>query len=439
MFSVSDYERERQGKILIEQIKAVLGQLGIETYRITESVQESLECFFVRKRLDLKRRTDVTDYAVVVFCPHEQDGKRMLGSSAVNIHPGMDIEEIRGKLHKAYQAAALVNNEYYELNAGTEESFVPADSRLAGQSLEESTRQVVEALYSADTSENVFINSAEVFTKRIVRRIVNSRGVDVSYETCLVSGEYVVQCIEPRDVETYHQFSYHDAELDALRWDVTMAYARTKARAEADRPPKAGEYTILLCEENLQEMMQFYCRRSDAGVVYQKYSSYQIGDAVQGEAVQGDALTIHMKAKEPYSSEGIPMKDRTLMENGTLKMLHGGCRTSYYLGIEPTGEYHCISVPTGSRTLEEMKQSPYLQIVSFSDFQMNPLSGHFGGEIRLAYLYDGETVTPVTGGSVNGSILEVQGNMIFSKDRYRNDAYEGPYAVRIEGVKVAGA
>ena len=212
----------------------------------------------------------------------------------------------------------------------------------------------------------------------------------------------------------------------------------TQARAEADTPPGAGKYTILLSGENLQQLLQYYCGRSNAGVVYQKYSNYQIGDHVQGDAVQGDALTIYMKAKEPYSDEGIPMKDRLLMENGTLKMLHGGCRTSYYLGIEPTGDYTSISVPVGSRTMEELKSSPYLHIVSFSDFQMDILSGHFGGEIRLAFLYDGENVTPVTGGSINGSILEVQGNMVFSRERYQNDAYEGPYAVRMESVRVAG-
>lgn len=423
---------------MIEQIRAVLQQLGIAEYRIVESVQESVESFFVRKKLDLKRRTDLTDYSVVVFCPHEKNGRQMLGASAVNIHPGMETEEITETLQKAYQAAALVCNEYYELNAGEKEDFVASNSRFADQSLEESIRQIVEALYASDTSEKVFINSAEVFAKRVVRRIVNSRGVDVSYETYLVSGEYVVQCIEPRDVETYHQFSYDDAEPDALRQDVAEAFTMTQARAEADRPPKAGEYTILLSGKNLQEILQYYCGRSSAGVIYQKYSNYQIGDHVQGNAVQGDVLTIYMKAKEPYSDEGIPMKDRTLMENGALKMFHGGLKYSYYIGIEPTGDYHSISVPVGSRTMEELKASPYLHIVSFSDFQMDILSGHFGGEIRLAFLYDGEKVTPVTGGSVNGSILEVQGNMTFSKERYRNDEYEGPYAVRMENVKVAG-
>lgn len=423
---------------MIEQIKAVLAQLEIDTYRIMESVQESAECFFIRKKLDLKRRTDLTDYSVVVFCPHEKDKKQMLGASSVILHPEMETTEIREALQKAYHAAALVDNEYYELNSGKKEDFVKSGSQFAGQSLEESTRQIVEALYGADNSAEVFINSAEVFTSRIVRRIVNSRGVDVSYETYLVSGEYVVQCVEPQDVETYHQFSYHDAELDALRRDVAEAFAMTQARAEADRPPRAGKYTVLLSGKNLQEIIQYYFGRSGAGMIYQKYSNYQIGDHVQGNAIQGDALTIYMKAKEPYSDEGIVMKDRLLMEGGTLKMFHGGCKHSYYLGIEPTGEYTSISVPVGSRTLEELKASPYLHIVSFSDFQMDLMSGHFGGEIRLAFLYDGEKVTPVTGGSVNGSILAVQGNLLFSKERYQNDAYEGPYAVRIEGVDVAG-
>ena len=54
--------------------------------------------------------------------------------------------------------------------------------------------------------------------------------------------------------------------------------------------------------------------------------------------------------------------------------------------------------------MEELKTGPYLHVVRFSDFQMDSFSGHFSGEIRLAYWCDGENVIPVTGGAVNGSI-----------------------------------
>lgn len=423
---------------MIEQIKAVLGQLGIETYRIEESVQESVECFFVRKKLDLKRRTDLTDTGVTVFRPFEKDGREMLGASKVNIHPGMEREEIRESLENAYEAAALVCNPYYELNQGGREEMVPAQGSFAGKSLEDNLKLMAEALYGPDTAQEVFINSAEIFSKRVIHRILNSRGVDVSYETYSVSGEYVVQCVVPQDVETYHQFFYRDGDTEGLRREVEEALAMTRARAEAVKAPKAGEYAVLLSGKHMHTLLSYYLSRSGTGMVYQKYSNYQVGMPVQGEDVQGDKLTIQLKAKEPYSFEGIPMKDRILMEDGVVKTLHGGIRFAYYLGIEPTGNYGCISVPAGESTMEELKARPYLHIVSFSDFQMDSFSGHFGGEIRLAFLYDGEKVLPVTGGSVNGSILDAQKQMVFSKECYRDDHYEGPYGVRIEGVKVAG-
>lgn len=86
-----------------------------------------------------------------------------------------------------------------------------------------------------------------------------------------------------------------------------------------------------------------------------------------------------------------------------------------------------------------MKKKPYLQAMKFSDFQMDPFTGHFGGEIRLAYLFDGNAVTKVTGGSVNGIITKAHKNLVFSEERYSDSHYEGPFAVKIENVAVAGS
>lgn len=101
-----------------------------------------------------------------------------------------------------------------------------------------------------------------------------------------------------------------------MRREVAEAFAMTQARAEADRPPGTGKYTILLSGRNLREMMQYYCMRSNVAVTYQKYSNFQIGGYVQGDEVKGDVLTINMRAKEPCSDEGILMKDRLLNRQG---------------------------------------------------------------------------------------------------------------------------
>ena len=96
-------------------------------------------------------------------------------------------------------------------------------------------------------------------------------------------------------------------------------------------------------------------------------------------------------------------------------------------------------MPEGSVSLEEMERSPYLEVVNFSDFQMDSFTGHFGGEIRLAFLYDGEKRIPVTGGSINGNILEAQKNLVFSKEMQVEKDFEGPVAVCMEQINVAGA
>nr|MCR5684517.1 hypothetical protein [Lachnospiraceae bacterium] len=154
--------------------------------------------------------------------------------------------------------------------------------------------------------------------------------------------------------------------------------------------------------------------------------------------ITGDFLSITLVPSVPFSDEGTPMIERRLLDRGVLKTYYGNVRFSRYIGTEPTGYYRSIRVDAGSTSVEEMKKQPYLQVVNFSDFQMDDFTGHFGGEIRLAFLFDGEKVTPVTGGSVNGSIIDTQASMLLSKETQVEDGYEGPLAVCFDNIPVAG-
>ena len=262
--------------------------------------------------------------------------------------------------------------------------------------------------------------------------------INVSYEKNSVNGEFVVQCITPQDVEQYQEFAYDDLDTEALTAQAKEALERVCDRARATEAPEKGNYKLLLSEKNVRTLIDFYMDRSSSGMVYPGYSNYQAGMDVQGEKVQGEKLNITLHASNPYSSEGIPMKDLTLLKEGELKAIHGNARFAYYLGVEPTGIYSAVKLDNGTKAFEEMKKEPYLYVVSFSDFSMDSLSGYFGGEIRLAYLSDGEKVTPVTGGSVSGNLLELQKDMAFSTERYKDKDYDGPFAVEFHGVAVAG-
>lgn len=329
-------------------------------------------------------------------------------------------------------------NPYYELPSGRKEEPVVLYNPGEFGTLAEIAGKMAEALFAEDKLNDVFINSAELIVEKTTSHILNSSGIDVSYQKIEIKGEFITQCIEPRDVEIYMDFCYDKPDTEALKEKVKRTLEITKARALAEAAPPTGEYRVILSGKNVREIFKYYLRRSSADMIYPKYSNYELGMNVQGDNVTGDLLNIMLKAREPYSYEGIPLTDRPLLENGVLKTIHGNSRFAYYLGVAPTGVYNSIYIPEGSRTFNEMQTGEYLHVVSFSDFQMDELSGHFSGEIRLAFYSDGKTVIPVTGGSINGSLPECHKNMILSKEMQKEKDYEGPFAVLLPKVSVAG-
>ena len=61
------------------------------------------------------------------------------------------------------------------------------------------------------------------------------------------------------------------------------------------------------------------------------------------------------------------------------------------------------------------------------------------GELRLAYWHDGETVTPVSGGSVSGSMFDFVKDMRMSKDQAQYDNMRIPALTLLKNVTVTGA
>jgi len=69
---------------------------------------------------------------------------------------------------------------------------------------------------------------------------------------------------------------------------------------------------------------------------------------------------------------------------------------------------------------------------------MDSLTGDFAGEIRLGFYYDGEKITPVTGGSMSGNIRNLQNNMFLSKEVYKDGRFTGPKMLELINVNIAG-
>ena len=425
---------------MIERIQSALEKCGITLWRINESVEETAELFFVRRQLDTRRVKDVHKYEVTVFRDVENPagGQTLRGFTSVQLISSMDGARLEEELKSAYCAARFAANPTYELTAPVKAPLVEKTGPLAENPLAESAGKMAKALFAPDTHDDAFVNSAELFVHRLRHRILSSEGTDVSYTDAYVKGEFVVQCRQPEDVEIHNRYFYDELSEEALSGKVSEALTFVRDRARAQRILKSGQYDLILSGDAVGEVLSYYQSRSSASAVYAKYSTWRTGENVQGGDTAGERLDLTLKALDPYSVEGIPMSDLPLLRAGELQAYHGPNRVCRYLGVKPTGTYEKLSCANGTVPFDEMKKTPCLWAVTFSDFQMDAMSGHFGGEIRLAYLIDGGTITPVTGGSVNASLLEAQKNLTFSTERYTSAGYEGPYAMRLTGVSIAG-
>ena len=416
---------------LMIKTRNALAACGIGEWIVSQTLTESSEYFFVKKQLDTRRSKKTEKCRVTVF-RSEEDKK---GSTTVVLTPGMTSSEIRKKLEDAYYAASFALNPGFELPDPARSRKKPGES---AELLGGAEKKMISALFAADRGKKAFINSAEIFFERVGHRIVSSRGTDVSWTSGRITGEFVVQCKEPEDVELYCDFEYDSADADALRAKVSEALATVSDRARAQKILKSGVYDVILCGDQLPEVLSYYAERSGSWMIYPGYSDWKTGDRVQ-KTGKGEKLDLTLLATEPFSDEGVPMKDRPLLRRGVLKTIHGNNRFARYLGVEPTGVYEKLGCSNrGKMSFAELKDRPCLVTASFSAFQADSYTGNFGGEIRLAYLVEGGKVTPVTGGSINGRLPECEDALVFSTDRYRTAFYDGPYALLVKGVNVAG-
>ena len=381
----------------MERIKRLLAEAGIAEYIAVQTNERTAELFFVRRQLDMRRIKDVSKVSVSVFRTQGEGEDRQKGQSDAMLLPSMSDEACVKALRDAYYAAQFAMNPWY---AAPDPVCAPEEQRhteLLDRSCEELAGQLAAALYDADDAQGAFVNSAEVFVSHRAVRVISSEGTDVRWAEAKAEGEYVVQALEPEDVEMHRQFSFDTLDTQALSDDVREALTFVRDRARAQRVLKSGSYDLILTRENAATVLRYYCQRSSARMCYPGYSTWKPGDDVQGQT-KGERLELTLRANTPYSYEGIPMEDKKLLTDGRLELIHGENRLCRYLGIPATGDYRRFSCENeGSLTFEEMKARPCLWAVTFSDFQMDGFSGHFGGEIRLAYLIEDGIITKAFG------------------------------------------
>jgi PmbA protein len=433
---------------MIEMIRQILqNNPEVDAFTIGAELTESLELFFIRREQDMNRAKKVAHYRVIVYKDFEADGVRYRGSAQVEIHPTMSGPEIQRAVAEAVFAAALVRNPWYPLVEPAPLIVEAPPSNFATGDLADWLPALTEALYRNDCHEAGWINSAEVFLNRTKLRLVNSAGVDRSRVAYGAELEVIVNWREAgHEVEIFRDLHFAAFGPDAIAAQVRemLHYGREKALA---RPtPALRQHTVILTGEPVREFFRYYQAQVGAQNVYEGTSLFKVGQSVQGDAVRGDRISLSLDptlpfstASSPFDPDGLPVQPVVIVKDGRLLRYRGDTRYASYLGVPPTGNIANLVIDGGSRPLAGLKEEPYLEIASFSDFQMDPLTGDFGGEIRLGWYHDGHQTVPVSGGSISGSIRAVQEEMYLSRELQQENNFVGPQSVKLLNVSVTGA
>jgi PmbA protein len=432
---------------MIEKIKNILSNINdIEKWKINEKIVESKELFFVRKELDMNRAKDVHHIKLTVYKDFEEDGKRYRGSSNTAIHPTMNEEEIKTAITDAIYAAGFVKNEYYPLVEPMVENQPIVESRFKKDSMSNWIPKLTDEIFKADKYNNGWVNSAELFLDKVNMRILNSEGVDESYETYRGELEFITSWKEDEEeVELYEDILFSDYDEKLIVESVAEMLRISKDKAVAKPTPVLKDIPVILSGTPVKEFFNYYYSKAAASSIYEETSTVKLGENIQGDEVKGDKINIMLDpfldnstASAPYDDEGLRLSKVSLYEDGILKRYWGNTRFSHYLDINPTGNIRNIIVEGGSKSLEEIKEGAYLELKVFSDFQMDTLTGDFAGEIRLGWYNDGEKIVPVTGGSISGNINEVHKEMFLSKELQKINNFRGPRGVKLINVSIAG-
>ena len=419
----------------------LLKKSGADGWAVRDEVRTGWEFYFIRHRLDQNRVRDTEHITLTVYKAFEEEGKKFLGSASAELAPTATEAEAEKLIRSLLFEAGLIRNPAYALNPPRGEPAAmqqPDVKAIAGDFLR--------AMRSVEEDESADINSYEIFTDSVCRRLVTSTGIDVTDVYPASMAEVVVNARdEKREIELYRMYRSGSCDAAGLKANVaeTLRFGRDKLRAE--KTPALGRCDVVFSTDDALQLYGYYIDRMSAGMIYQGISDCEIGKAV-AEDKGGDKLTIRAVRRLENSShngafdaEGAPVRDMTLISGGVAEHFYGSQMFSQYIGLKDSFIPGNFVVEGGESSAAELRTGRYLEIVEFSDFQVSPMNGDIAGEIRLGYLHDGESVTVVEGGSVSGTMRELGGAMRFSKEQKQYNNYLIPAVTRLYGVSITGA
>jgi PmbA protein len=440
---------------------------GISDFIVTERVKDGLEWYLVRAELDTVRHVETTLYDVTLYVDSGQGQDRKRGECSFVVHPGTAADELRSTITRAMRTAVSMKNPWFPLPVPDATSPEIPFSNFSLTEHAEAMEQLRRVFYRYDGLDGATINSLEIFLSHVTTRIINSQGVDVSWQSWNGYTEYVVNAgTRGRDeVELYDNIRFSDLDESRLANAVRRQLSAARDRLTAEPTPPCGGLPLVLSGELAAQIYAYWFENTQADAVWDKRSNFGLGDDVSAgppvDTASGDTVltpavstirhdgdSIDLRAVPilpgsplggPYDTSGYTLHSVPLIEHDKVTGLVASTRYAHYLRLPATGTLQLFELAGGRHSQATLRSSDHLEVLSFSDFFVDGTTGDFGGEIRLAYLVRGACRSAVSGGSVTGNLVHNRGRILLSSELRTTATASAPVCCLLPIVSISAA
>ena len=421
----------------LEQLLSILKSSGADAWEVADINEWGWEFYFIRHRLDQHRTKAVDSFSVKVY--KKLEGGRFLGSASAQIAPDASDEEMRRTVEDLCRDASYVKNPFYTLNKPAAAEPAPEPAPMDMKAV---CRDFLRAMQSVPETETEDLNSYEIFVSEIRRRFMNSEGIDVTsvYPSSMV--EAVVNARKNgHEIELYRMLKSGTCDPEQLIKELSEALTYGRDKLTASPTPALEKADVVFSTDPAREIYSYFVSKLNTAMVYRGMSDWKTGDTVAPENLTIRAVKTlpNSSWNMPYDEEGAPIRDLALIDQGKAVSYWGTRQFSQYMKLENSFDVYNFAVSGGAESAADLRAGDFLEVVEFSDFQVDEITGDIAGEIRLAYLHRDGKVTPVSGGSVSGSMAELAKTMRFSKESRQYNCHLIPAVTRLQGVTVTGA
>ena len=295
--------------------------------------------------------------------------------------------------------------------------------RLQKNSME-AMLDVMERIQTAASNQGeVRLTAAECFGEAQYTHLINSRGIDVKQESTSVEVEFVLHGRRGEaESETFNSIirrrvadlDLETAIQDRVQYTLNSLVAKAPSSWQGPVVLRGDALTIFLAGDNLNGSVIQTLASADAK--FAQISPWEVGKSVFRDEVKGDPLTVWANrllpfgvASDRFDAEGLPASRVELIQENVLSTFAASQRYAEYLKIPSTGAFGNIEMPPGMTPDADLLAEPHIEIVQFSWFNPDTVTGDFATEIRFGYLVENGLRQPFKGGQIGGKLYGCAG------------------------------